>query len=77
MNILEAVQSDNIKKKVNYKNAIGKVSKEYIWVYPPGIPLITPGEVIDKNIINKINEFIKAKIEIRTDSEEFPNIKVI
>ena len=76
MNILEAVQSDNI-KKVNYKNAIGKVSKEYIWFYPPGIPLITPGEVIDKNIINKINEFIKAKIEIRTDSEEFPNIKVI
>ena len=76
MNILEAVQSDN-NKKINYKNAIGKVSKEYIWVYPPGIPLIIPGEVIDKNIINKINEFIKAKIEIRTDSEEFPNIKVI
>lgn len=28
------------------KNAVGKVCGEYIWAYPPGIPLIIPGEII-------------------------------
>ncbi len=49
----------------------------YIWVYPPGIPLITPGEVISKELIKKIEEFKNANIEIRTTFDKFPKIEVI
>ena len=35
-------------------DCIGKVSAEYIWAYPPGIPIIVPGEVIDKGIVEYI-----------------------
>ena len=62
---------------INYKNAKNMVSKEYIWVYPPGIPLITPGEIIDDDIIRKIREFGKAGIEVRTTFNKFPKIEII
>ena len=35
-------------------DCISKVSAEYIWAYPPGIPIIVPGEGIDKGIIEYI-----------------------
>ena len=38
--------------KVPIKKAIGKISAEIICPYPPGIPLIIPGERIDKDRIN-------------------------
>lgn len=40
-------QSQNAKRiKVNLEEAVGKISADYIYFYPPGIPLITPGEII-------------------------------
>ena len=74
--ILDAVNNEN-SEYINYKNAKNMVSKEYIWVYPPGIPLITPGEIIDEKIIKKVEEFNKNKIEVRTTYDKFPNINVI
>ena len=38
--------------KVPIKEAIGKISAEIICPYPPGIPLIIPGEKIDKDRVN-------------------------
>ena len=74
--ILDAVNNEN-SEYINYKNAKNMVSKEYIWVYPPGIPLITPGEIIDEKIIKKVEEFNKNKIEVRTTYDKFPKINVI
>ena len=62
---------------VNYKEAIGKVSKEYIWIYPPGIPIIIPGEVIKEETIYKIEEILKAGIEVKTSFNQFPMVKVV
>ena len=76
MNILDSIKNNN-SKYLNYKETEGKTSKEYIWVYPPGIPLITPGEVINKEIIKKINEYQKANIEVRTTFDKFPKIEVL
>ena len=76
MEIYETKKSKN-KIKTIYKKAEGKISNEYIFVYPPGIPYITPGEVIDKNVISKIEEFMKNGIEIRTTSNSFPEIEII
>ena len=73
---LETIKNTNSEFKT-YKETEGRISKEYIWVYPPGIPLITPGEVISKELIKRIEEFRKANIEIRTTFSKFPKIEVI
>lgn len=76
MNILEAIKNNNSEFK-DYKEIEGKISKEYVWVYPPGIPLITPGEIINKDLIRKIEEFEKAGIEVRTTFDKFPKIEIL
>ena len=42
------------KKSVKIYKSIGKVSGEYIIPYPPGISLLSPGEIITKEIIDYI-----------------------
>lgn len=42
------------KKSVKIYESIGKVSGEYIIPYPPGISLISPGEIITKEVIDYI-----------------------
>ena len=38
-------------KKVRINNCEGKISGEFIYLYPPGIPIIVPGERINQEII--------------------------
>lgn len=52
--------------------AVGKICGEFVYAYPPDIPIIVPGELIDADIINSINEIIKAKINIISDSNLLP-----
>lgn len=42
------------KKSVKIYDSIGKISGEYIIPYPPGISLLSPGEIITKEIIDYI-----------------------
>lgn len=76
VSINNAIYSDET-KIINYKAAEGKVSKEYIWVYPPGVPIITPGEIIDESVINKLKEIVNSKIEVRTTFGKFPDIFIM
>lgn len=39
---------------VDIRNAIGRISGEYIWAYPPGVPIIVPGEAINENAVRMI-----------------------
>ncbi len=60
---------------VNIADAVGKISASSIMIYPPGIPLVIPGEIISKEIIKHyyfylnnggitINENDKEKIKV-------------
>lgn len=73
--ILDAVE-ENYCQFVDYQEAEGKVLKEYIWAYPPGIPIIVPGEVIDKSTIDKIKKLEKEKVNLRTTFNRFPKIEI-
>lgn len=42
----------------------GYIAKEAIIPYPPGIPLVCPGEVISKNSINIIKDYVNNKKSI-------------
>lgn len=60
-------------EKILLKKAQGRVSLEYIWAYPPGIPLIVPGEVITDKLINQINILIENNIQINSTKNYMPD----
>ena len=42
------------KKSVSIREAEGKISGEFVMCYPPGIPILAPGELITKEIAEYI-----------------------
>lgn len=50
--------------RISLNNAKGRVSKEIITPYPPGIPIVCPGEVITKEIIEYMEYLIAAGCSI-------------
>lgn len=73
--ISEAVNADG--KMCDIDQAEGKISREYIRAYPPGIPVIVPGEVIDREVLLRLNALRAAGNEIITDHSAFPLISII
>lgn len=54
-------------KIVSLKEVENCISKESIMIYPPGIPLIVPGEVFTKELIMRIEEYKKLGVTILSD----------
>ena len=52
--IAEAVEKNHI--AVGWEQAAGRISGEYVYLYPPGIPLLVPGEGIDEHFASEIRE---------------------
>lgn len=50
--------------EMELQDAEGKVAGEYIYLYPPGIPLIVPGELISKEVIEDIKMCQKAGLTV-------------
>jgi arginine decarboxylase len=54
-------------RRITFKHAIGMISAEIFSIYPPGIPVLVPGERITREVyeylkeLNKINIGIKGK----------------
>ena len=42
----------------------GSVSASYICPYPPGIPIVVPGEIIDRKVKDLIGDLLKAGLKI-------------
>ena len=45
--------------------AAGKISATYVNLYPPGIPLIIPGEVITEEIIKLIERYVRLGLNVQ------------
>lgn len=43
----------------------GYVAAEYIYLYPPGIPIVVPGERISKELLECLEEYKKAGLSIK------------
>ena len=65
MTSYEAVRRE--KECVELEKASGRISAEYVFAYPPGIPLLAPGEEISDGILSGIAELEAAGVEIHTD----------
>jgi len=64
-------------KRIKIENAIGRIAAETITPYPPGIPLLMPGEIITQEIsdyLKEINKYSSIRMQILGD---FKTIKVV
>ncbi len=68
-------------ESVRLSDAIGMVAAEAVMAYPPGIPLIAPGELIDTETACQLEEMRACGVRIVTTSGEFDDkitvVKVI
>jgi arginine decarboxylase len=45
---------------VSPKDAVGRVSAEYVTPYPPGIPAVAPGELYTEENVDYLQAFVAA-----------------
>lgn len=53
------------KETLPFEETKNRVSGEYIYLYPPGIPILTPGELITKEMIALVNAYKKAQYAVQ------------
>ncbi|WP_126425910.1 aminotransferase class I/II-fold pyridoxal phosphate-dependent enzyme [Brevibacillus marinus] len=63
---------------VPLREASGRIITEFIMVYPPGIPIFLPGEVISEENISYIEENLRAGLPVQgPEDETLQTIKVV
>ena len=73
MLICEAMNADT--ERTALQNTVGKVSAEFVYLYPPGIPIIAPGEVFTDAIVEKIMAYKAAGLLVQGPAD--PDADVI
>lgn len=59
---------------LSFEASENKASLEYIWAYPPGIPLIVPGEIITKEFISSVKQLVADNIDVISSQKNMPNL---
>ena len=55
---------DRLAENVPIEGAAGKVSGAFVYAYPPGIPVLAPGEVVDRQAVNGIKSMIDSRLNV-------------
>ena len=71
--ICEAMNADT--ERTALQDTVGKVSAEFVYLYPPGIPIIAPGEVFTDAIVEKIVAYKAAGLLVQGPAD--PDADVI
>lgn len=72
----EAFYKDKI--AVSLRESIGYVSGEFLLAYPPGIPIVCPGEILTKEIIDYVEALKAANLYVQgTEDPTVETIKVV
>ena len=65
-------------RSLELEDAEGEISAEAITAYPPGIPLICPGEIVTREVINYVNLLKKEKADLQgPEDPELEYIRVL
>lgn len=67
--ISEALSASS--KAVPISEADGKISGEFIYAYPPGIPIIAPGERFTHKVLRSIDELLRCGVAVKGSSGAF------
>ena len=63
---------------IPFKESAGRIIAEFIYVYPPGIPILLPGEVISQDNIDYIVDHVEVGLPVKGPEDRYiQNVKVI
>lgn len=66
------------KERLTMEEAVGKIAAEYIYLYPPGCPVLAPGELIQAETIKLVNDYRNSGLEVYgLEDKEGREIQVI
>ena len=68
MRISQAMDALNERYPLN--ECIGRVSAEFAYLYPPGIPLIVPGEQISGHFVKNVRRYLEQGFEVQGLSDQ-------
>lgn len=61
--IAEAFHADS--EAVNLSEAADRLAADFVNLYPPGVPLLVPGEVIEEKLLRQIRDSLKAGLNVQ------------
>ncbi len=64
----EAYHAPN--KVAKLDDAVDEIAAEMVMIYPPGIPILIPGEIISQTIVDDIKFYIKKGSSLQKDLDE-------
>lgn len=70
MNSADAINSDGILKKAD--ECSEHISREYVYAYPPGVPLIVPGEKISEEMLDYISMLQEGGTKVYSSLGNWP-----
>ena len=56
-------------EEIPLQNAAGRTAADFINLYPPGIPLIVPGEIMDEIVVGQIAESRRMGLNVQGVSD--------
>lgn len=57
--------SDDLFDEAELPDCAGRVSTEFIYLYPPGIPIVVPGEVVTEEIVAAVLHYRKVGLPVQ------------
>lgn len=52
-------------EEIPFSKAEGRISGEYVYIYPPGIPIVAPGEIFSEEILNEIYKAVHRGFHVK------------
>jgi hypothetical protein len=56
---------DAVKEKVVLEKASGRISGDFVNLYPPGIPLLAPGEIVSEEMILELKGYLSREMNLQ------------
>lgn len=63
MGIAEAMESPALRYLL--EESIGKISAEFVYLYPPGIPILVPGEQITGQFVRNVRRYMEQGLDLQ------------
>ena len=63
MGIASAMES--VSRRCPLEESIGKISTEFVYLYPPGIPILVPGEQITGQFVRNVRRYMEQGLDLQ------------
>jgi arginine decarboxylase len=64
-------------EQIAIDDSIGRISADTLMIYPPGIPLVIPGELISQDVVNQYHYYRQLVGDVLTEAKEKNHITVV